>query len=109
MYIFIHLFSIDIKFLFWRYWWDVLLFSSVPVSSLRGAASGWWRTPMVPELEAPSAPGTIAAVVALRVTFTWWPALLAFPSPLPVVASLVLVSRTAAGARLLGLVHTQFT
>ena len=107
MYIFIHLFSIHIEFLLWRYWWDILLFASVPVASLWGAASGHGRPPLVPVLEAPAASGAIAAVVALRVTFTRWPALLAFPSPLPVVAFLLLVSRTGAGARLLGLVDAQ--
>lgn len=107
MYIFIHLFSIHIKFLLWRYWWDILLFASVPVASLWGAASGWRRAPLVPKLEAPGASGAIAAVVALRVTFTWGPALLVFPFPLPVMAFLLLVSRIAAGALLLGLVHTQ--
>lgn len=100
-------FSIHIKFLLWRYWWDILLFASVPVASLWGAASGRRRAPLVPKLEAPGASGAIAAVVALRVTFTRWPALLAFPAALPVVAFLLLVSRTTAGARLLGLVHAQ--
>lgn len=107
MYIFIHLFSIHIKFLLWRYWWDILLFASVPVASLGGDASGRRLAPLVPELEAPSASGAVAAIVALRVTFTWWPALLAFPAALSVVALLVLVPWTAAGARLLGLVHAQ--
>lgn len=107
MYIFIHLFSIHIKFLLWRYWWDVLLFASVPVASLWGGASGRRRAPLVSKLEAPVASGAVAAVVALRVTFTWWSALLEFPSPLPVVASLLLISRTAAGARLVSLVHAQ--
>lgn len=107
MYIFIHLFSIHIKFLLWRYWGDILLFASVPVASLGGAASSRRRAPLVPKFEAPGASGAIAAVVALRVTFTWWPALLAFPATLPVVAFLLLVSRTAAGARLLSLVHAQ--
>lgn len=107
MYIFIHLFSILIKFLLWRYWWDILLFASVPVASLWGVASGRGRAPLVPELEAPGASGAVAAVVALRVTFTWRPALLAFPSPLPVVAFLLLVSGAAAGAHLLRLVYAQ--
>lgn len=107
MYIFIHLFSIHIKFLLWRYRWDILLFASVPVASLGGDASGRRLAPLVPELEATGASGAVAAVVALRVTFTWRSALLAFPPALSVVAFLVLVSGTAAGARLLGLVHTQ--
>lgn len=108
MYIFVHLFfPIHIKFLLWRYWWNILLFASVPVASLGGAASGWRRAPLVTKLEASGASGAIAAVVALRVTFSWRPALLAFPSPFLVVAFLLLVSRTTAGTRLLGLVHTQ--
>lgn len=107
MYIFIHLFSIHIKFLLWRYWWDILLFASVPVASLGGVASGRRRTSLVPKLEAPSASGAIAAVITLRVTFTWWPALLEFPSPFPVMAFFLLVSRTTAGAWLLSLVHAQ--
>lgn len=109
MYIFIHLFSIHIKFLLWRYWWDILLFASVPVAPLWGAASGRRGTPLLPELEAPAASGAVAAVVALRVPFTRGPALLAFPAPLPVVAFLLLVSGPAAGARLFSLVHTQLT
>lgn len=79
----------------------------MPVTPLRGVASGRRWASLVPELEAPSASGAVAAVIALRVTFTWWPALLELPSPLPVVAFLLLVSRAAAGARLLGLVHPQ--
>lgn len=110
MYIYSYIFfSIHIKFLLWRYRWDILLFASVPVASLGGAALGRRRAPLVPKLEAPGASGAIAAVVALRVTFTRWPALLAFPSPLPVVAFLLLVSRSAAGAGVLSLVHAQLT
>lgn len=113
IHIFIHLFSVIssfcffVFFLLWRYWWDILLFASVPVTPLRGVASGRRRASLVPELEAPSASGAVAAVIALRVTFTWWSALLELPPPLPVVAFLLLVYRAAAGARLLGLVHPQ--
>lgn len=100
---------IHIKFLLWRYWWDILLFASVPVASLRGVASCWRRAPLVPKLEAPGASGAIAAIITLRVTFTWWPALLEFPSPFPVMTLVLLISRTTAGAWLLSLVHAQLT
>lgn len=97
-------------FLLWRYRWDVLLFASVPVAPLWGAASVGGRAPLLPKLEPPRASGAVAAVVAsLRVTFTWRPALLALPPSLPVMTSLLLVCRTAAGARLLGLIHAQLT
>lgn len=98
---------IHIKFLLWRDWWDILLFASVPVASLRGVASCWRWAPLVPKLEAPSAPGAIAAKITLRVTFTWWPALLEFPPSFLVMTFILLVSRTAAGAGLLSLVHAQ--
>ena len=107
MYIFKHLFSIHVEFLLWRYWRDILLFASVPVASLRRAASGWRRAPLFPKLEAPVASGAVAAVVALRVTITWRSALLAFPPPLPVMDLLLLVSSNAAGALILSFVHTQ--
>lgn len=112
MYILVHLFfsSIHIKFfLLWRYWWDILLFASVPVAPLRGAASGRRRAPLVTELEAPVPSRAVAAVVALRVTFACRSALLVFPTPLPVVGLLLLVSGSSAGARLLGLVRAQLT
>lgn len=110
-YIYIHVyihtsFSIHIEFLLWRYWWDILLFASVPVASLGGVTSGRRRASLVPKLEAPSASGAIAAVINLRVTFTRRPALLEFPPPLPVMAFFLLVSGTTAGAWLLSLVHT---
>lgn len=93
--------------LLWRYWWDILLFASVPVASLWGVASGWRWAPLLPKLKAPAASRAVAAVITLRVPFTWWPALLQFPSSFPVVAFLLLVSRATAGAWLLSLVHPQ--
>lgn len=85
----------------------------MPVAPLRGVASGWRRASLVPELEASSAPGAIAAVIALRVTFTWRSALLQLPAALSVVAFLLFVAATTpaatgtTGAGLLGLVHPQ--
>lgn len=115
MYIFIHLFfysgqvSLLFSLLLWRYWGDILLFASVPVASLWGAAPGRGLAPLIPELEAPGPSGPVAAVEALRVTFARRPALLALPAALAVLALLLLVCRAAAGARLLRLVHTQLT
>lgn len=113
--IYIYFFSVQlfffsiIKFLLWRYWWDVLLFASVPVAPVRGATTDWRRAPLVPELKASRAPGTVAAVVTLRVTIAWLPALFAFPSPLPVQGFLLLVPGVTAGARLIRLVDAQLT
>lgn len=81
----------------------------MPVVPLWGIASGRRRASLVAELEAAGAPGAVAAVIALRVTFAWRPALLQLPAALPVVAFLLFVAPTAAatGAGLLGLVHPQ--
>lgn len=65
MYIFIHLFSILIKSLLWRYWGNILLFASVPIVALWGAASSLRGAPLVPELKTARPSGAIAPVVAL--------------------------------------------
>lgn len=95
------------EFLLWRYWWDILLFASVPVAALGGAASGLWLAPLIPKLKPPAASGAVVAVITLRVTFAGWPALLQFPAPFLVMALFLLVCRAAAGARLLRFIHTQ--
>lgn len=65
MYIFIHLFSILTKSLLWRYWGDILLFASVPIVPLWGAATSLRGTPLVPKLETSRPSGAITPVVAL--------------------------------------------
>lgn len=85
----------------------------MPVVPLRGVASCRGRASLVAELEAAGAPGAVASVIALRVTFAWGPALLQLPTALPVVAFLLFVSTAATAtttstrAGLLGLVHPQ--
>lgn len=83
----------------------------MPVVPLWGVASGRRRASLVAEFEAAGAPGAVAAVITLRVTFAWRPALLQLPAALPVVAFLLFVAAaaTATGAGLLGLVHPQLT
>lgn len=81
----------------------------MPVAALGGAASGLRLAPLIPKLKPPGASGAIVAVIALRVTFAGWPALLQFPATFFVMALFLLVCRAAAGARLLGFIHTQLT
>lgn len=51
--------------LLWRYRGNILLFASVPIVPLRGAASSLRGTPLVPKLETSRPSWAIISVVAL--------------------------------------------